>query len=559
MKKIILLYLVFLTTQIYSQTDYFTVVSPDGSTSQNGRAPQGAKNYVRSIWLITAAEMQASGFTSGTVVNSIGFSYFIAQNIPTTGTFSVYMQNTTDVTNGKSTTWATAITGMTQVSNGSITIPAVNGNVDFPFSNGTSFTYTGGGIYVAYDYQNPSTTIATTANTAYCNITLTNGVKSATSSTLAPTVLTSSNYRPVTRLGMPVICARPSVLSTNNATLSSTDLNWTTGSNSSIVEWGPYNFTLGTGTTLNNVTSPYSLTGLTNSTAYEYYAKSNCGSGINSIWQGPYPFHTIFSPATPLYTTSFENEALEGFPFIGWLATPSSNIVSDWNLYFGGVGNAYVQDGASCAYSFSNTTAISDSRLYSRGFNLTAGTSYTIRYYVRTYNSPISGTTAASTNTASYVLSVGNDQTVASQTTVLATETGLNLSAFTAKSYNFTPSSSGVYYFSFLQNSPINNAGSHAFFVDNLMVYATLSTKTFNEDLISIAPNPIKNYLSIQNSNSIVIDSIKISDANGRLVSTFVSNQIFDNQINISDLNSGIYFITLYSKEGSVTKKIVKE
>jgi len=170
MKKITLLMLLVLSgLSLQAQSDIYTVLPNNGGTSQNGRAPQGARPAGRSVWIITADEMAASGFTAGSVVNSIGFTYTAAQNITTTGTIVVYMQNTADVTNTKSTTWATAIAGMTTVNNSAVTIPNVVGSFDIPFTGGSTFTYTGGSLYIAFDYQNFSNPIATTANTGSCN------------------------------------------------------------------------------------------------------------------------------------------------------------------------------------------------------------------------------------------------------------------------------------------------------------------------------------------------------------------------------------------------------
>ena len=53
--------------------------------------------------------MAASGFSSGSVVNSLGFNYLVAHNAGITGTIVIYLQNTADATNTKSTTWATAV------------------------------------------------------------------------------------------------------------------------------------------------------------------------------------------------------------------------------------------------------------------------------------------------------------------------------------------------------------------------------------------------------------------------------------------------------------------
>ena len=172
-----------------------------GSTSQNSRAPQGGFRYERVAYLITPTEMSTAGFPNGADINLIGFNYSVGQDIPTTGNFKVYLQNTSDVTYGKGTTWATIISTMTLAHNDPITIPNSVGVFDIPFVGGSSFIYTGGGLYVAWEYGNASDPISS-YNTAYCNTSLTSGLRGSQSATgfIDPLDMTS-NFRPYTRLG----------------------------------------------------------------------------------------------------------------------------------------------------------------------------------------------------------------------------------------------------------------------------------------------------------------------------------------------------------------------
>ena len=88
---------------------------------------------------------------------------------------------------------------MTQVYSGTYTIPANATNVDVTLS--TPFTYTGGSVYVAFDFIRTGTA-ATTAAVYQANSTgLTGGCVSAASATAAPTTLSSTNFRPVMRFG----------------------------------------------------------------------------------------------------------------------------------------------------------------------------------------------------------------------------------------------------------------------------------------------------------------------------------------------------------------------
>lgn len=78
MKKITLLFVLLLSaisTDIYAQTDYLPVGG--GNSSTQVRGPQGTNRYHRSVWILTAAEMTAAGFTTGNTINALGFNYIL--------------------------------------------------------------------------------------------------------------------------------------------------------------------------------------------------------------------------------------------------------------------------------------------------------------------------------------------------------------------------------------------------------------------------------------------------------------------------------------------------
>lgn len=555
MKKITLILLfIFSLTELSAQVDHYAVVSGI-ATSQNGRAPQGARNVTRSVWIITSTEMADAGFATGDVISGLGFTYQVAQDIATTGTCTIYLQNTSDTTNTKSTSWATAITGMTTVSTGAFTIPNAAGEINYNFSGGSTFTYTGGALYVAYDYQSPTT--STTFNTAYCNNTgVLGGVKSAMSaaaSTTPPTTIAASNFRPVTRLGKTVVCARPYNLFSNvnsNTTTSGTLSFNPVGGNSFEIEYGDYGFTQGTGTAITSgVTgSPYTIGSLTASTVYDAYIRKNCGSSF-SDWSGPYAFNTVFSPATPPYDTSYEQENLA---FVGW-ATPNPLVpgAGDWASGFYGEG-PLVQDGDVSVVSITPVAAAANNWMFSRGISLTAGSTVTITYYVSNFQS-------GATTTGNLDFTVGDAQTAAAQSTVLLSETGLNLAAFVQKTVNFIPSTTGVYYFGFRNFSAATPTGTHALIIDNFAVTEVLGTSQ-NElnSKFAVYPNPTKNTLNISNTMDASIQSIELSDMNGRTVKNFKVANLTETQVNISDISQGVYMMKITSDKGSLVKKVVK-
>jgi hypothetical protein len=85
-----------------------------------------------------------------------------------------------------------------------------------------------------------------------------------------------------------------------------------------------------------------------------------------------------------------------------------------------------------------------------------------------------------------------------------------------------------------------------------------LSTTDFFTTNFSIHPNPVTDVLYITSKNSAIIEMIEVVDVNGRLLKhTSVSNSN-STQINLSNLNSGVYFVKVQSELGVGTSKIIK-
>ncbi|MEJ7914324.1 MAG: hypothetical protein WKF70_14275, partial [Chitinophagaceae bacterium] len=95
------------------------VVLPSNNNISREIAPQGGARYQRQFYLITAAEMQAAGWSSNTAINAIGFRLAVAQNETTKGAFKVYLQNTTNTQSRLDTAWTNvSVTGTTYKATG---------------------------------------------------------------------------------------------------------------------------------------------------------------------------------------------------------------------------------------------------------------------------------------------------------------------------------------------------------------------------------------------------------------------------------------------------------
>lgn len=110
-------------------------------------------------------------------------------------------------------------------------------------------------------------------------------------------------------------------------------------------------------------------------------------------------------------------------------------------------------------------------------------------------------------------------------------------------SYDFTYSGGLVYL------HITNLAGSVATFYAN-----NLSQQDFLKESITIYPNPAKDVLHLE-SSAIAIDNIKFYDLSGRLV---IEKENIDHQINVSQLQQGVYILEIETAVGVLREKLIK-
>ena len=100
---------------------------------------------------------------------------------------------------------------------------------------------------------------------------------------------------------------------------------------------------------------------------------------------------------------------------------------------------------------------------------------------------------------------------------------------------------------------------------DNITATATatdtlLATESveFSASNFETYPNPATNVVNISSKNN-GINSVVMTDVNGRTVKNINIASTTETQINISDLAAGVYMMKISSNEGTTTKKIIKE
>lgn len=205
-----------------TKTAFISVVTPNNifsaippianGSSANSRGPNPAAKYQRTATLYSiknAAGANEINLNVGDVIKTLGFNIGTPLAAANTGSIKIYLQNTTSGNFSKSLTWATTITDMTLVYDGALTIPNTAGFYDVTLA--APFTYTGGNLYMAYEW-----TIGTAgaAGLIYnCNTSNGSTLYTATSSTTPPATLgAGSTYRPQIRVSRDVLADDASIV-----------------------------------------------------------------------------------------------------------------------------------------------------------------------------------------------------------------------------------------------------------------------------------------------------------------------------------------------------------
>lgn len=88
-----------------------------------------------------------------------------------------------------------------------------------------------------------------------------------------------------------------------------------------------------------------------------------------------------------------------------------------------------------------------------------------------------------------------------------------------------------------------------------LTSFTTLGVDGYDVSQIAVYPNPANDIVNIQSSS--VINSITVYDVQGRKIQAAAVNTQ-NTEVNISGLNSGIYFFSIETENGSSMKKVLK-
>lgn len=292
--------------------------------------------------------------------------------------------------------------------------------------------------------------------------------------------------------------------------------------------------------TLGGAATSYTIaTTLINSTTYYYSVTANTATTAAPVTPCTVrTFQTACNATNVPYALDFEGVTIPALPGCSSAINPGTG-----NIWTSEAGYApFNTTGKVLRYKW-NSSAAANTWFFTQGLNLTAGTSYTIRYKYAN-----SGTSFAERLKVAY----GTSANVAGMTNPIADYPNINDGVIHSESITFTPATSGVYYFGFQAYSI---ADRFYLMVDDISIdltsnLATTEVKGTKND-IKVYPNPFADDLTISDISK--VKSVLVTDISGRLVKT-ISNPT--STLHLGDLNSGMYLVTLEMKDG--TKQTIK-
>ena len=338
-------------------------------------------------------------------------------------------------------------------------------------------------------------------------------------------------------------CIPPNTLTATNITSGAADLGWTeVGTATSWdIEWGTSGFTpTGTPNIAATATNPHNLTGLNSNTVYSFYVRAKCGStNGDSSWSGPYSFVTGCSTTNVPYVMNFETTTVPALPN----CTSQENVGTGnfWTVV-NNPGFGFTTKTLRYNYSFSEAANV---WFYTQAINLVGGTTYAISFdygaspfgtYVEKLKVAY-GTSASATAMNNSIVDYPN----------VINDTPLNSST------QFTPATSGVYYFGFNAYSDSNQNG---LFVDNINIDVALSTNNFDNSSFVAYPNPVKDVLNLSYSTD--ISSVRVINLLGQeVMSKKVGNT--STQLDMTSLTAGAYIVNVTIGDITKTIKVIKK
>jgi len=214
-------------------------------------------------------------------------------------------------------------------------------------------------VYNGPDTNSPLIDSGSTYNRTTCPNGAWSGDASVSSNHFVPTTFTSSDasgaltfvfksdgsgqeagWEADVTCAAPPTCSDPTSLAASNITDLVADLSWTENGTATAwdIEWGVTGFTQGAGTMVTaTADNPYTLSGLTASTDYQFYVRANCSATYQSAWVGPFAFTTEPTPTCLIPADLTASNITINSADLGW--TESNTVpATAWDVEWGTAG-----------------------------------------------------------------------------------------------------------------------------------------------------------------------------------------------------------------------------
>ena len=173
-----------------------------------------------------------------------------------------------------------------------------------------------------------------------------------------------------------------------------------------------------------------------------------------------------------------------------------------------------------------------------------------------------------STNGAATAAPTSGATTVGDYTNLLVeVNPNLNLTSYPASwtQYSYTvtgltgPTDCKFAFRYYVTNAGANATNGDIIGIDTFSVdRPTASTDSFFKNNLSISPNPTKGMLNIISTNDVALLNAILMDIDGRIINTINLNNVTNPVIDLSDLNTGVYFLKVVTEQGVGTTKVIK-
>ncbi|MFD2717982.1 T9SS-dependent choice-of-anchor J family protein [Hymenobacter monticola] len=355
----------------------------------------------------------------------------------------------------------------------------------------------------------------------------------------------------------PATCPVPTAFVSTGSTPTTASFSFTAaaGATGYQIVYGPQGFTPGGA---NSTTSPtftgttYTLSGLTGGTTYEFYIRTICSATDQSAYAGPVRVITACTPpviSTYPYAQNFDVITAGQTLPCGITVLDSNNDGFTWratgtvdaSLATGNISrsspNAMVY-----SYNSADVTVGANDWFFSPALTMNNTQRYRLQFYFR----------AAAGYPEGLEVKYGTAATAAGQTTTIYTNTNITSTLYRPANNTTTPvvaditPANGTYYIGF---HAISAASSGFLAVDDLTISAgPLATSEALKRAVSVFPNPSNTgvfNLEIHGANAKQALVVEVTNMLGQRVYTGTAKDNFQNSVNLSSLQSGIYSITV--------------